>query len=260
VDARAAGQAVRRFWSLGSEVLHLDNATAVRNRSAPGRPYGAFLCEIRTPDVPAVLAEASHLMGEPVRRVLVDPDTPPAAEAYLALHDWQLDVQLHLVLPVSAPVDAPTLRVRPVVDDTGWSEIHRLFRIDHLEEDARLSGPARPEQATTAAVAVRRSLAPGVTYLLAERSGEIAGCIAYWPGEDGTGLIEDVFVDPRHRGIGVATDLLRHAVRKARAGGAGPVVIGAEVGDTPKHLYARFGFRPVAVARSYELTTGRGTA
>jgi hypothetical protein len=36
------------------------------------------------------------------------------------------------------------------------------------------------------------------------------------------------------------------------------VAIGADVGDTPKHLYARFGFRPVAVARSYDLT-GRGT-
>jgi hypothetical protein len=37
------------------------------------------------------------------------------------------------------------------------------------------------------------------------------------------------------------------------------VAIGAEVGDTPKHLCAGFGFRPVAVARSYELTTDRGT-
>lgn len=88
----------------------------------------------------------------------------------------------------------------------------------------------------------------------------MAGCIAAWPGDDGIGLIEDVFVHPRHRRTGVATDLLRHAVGHARARGAGPVVIGAEVGDTPKHLYARFGFQPVAVARSYELTAGRGTA
>jgi GNAT superfamily N-acetyltransferase len=256
----AAGHVMRRFWSLGSDVLDLGAATAVRNASTPGHPLGTFLCELRTADVPAVLAEASRHMGEPFRRVLVDADTPQAAEAHLALHDWQLDVQLHLVFPASTPVDAPSLGVRAVVDEAGWAEIHRLFRIDHLEEDIRLGRPARPEQATTAAVALRRSLGPGVTYLLAERSGEVAGCIAYWPGEDGIGLVEDVFVEPRHRGAGVATDLLRHAVTQARARGAAAMVIGAEVGDTPKHLYARFGFRPVAVARSYELTTGRGTA
>jgi hypothetical protein len=86
---------MRRFWSLGSEVLSLDGATGVRNKVAPGHPLGTFLCEVRTADVAAVLTE-------PFRRVLVDPDTPPAAEAYLALHDWELDVQLHLVLPAGA--------------------------------------------------------------------------------------------------------------------------------------------------------------
>ena len=252
LNLRAEG-VMRRFWSLGSDVLPLDGATAVRNRSAPEHPLGTFLCELRTADV-------APLLTEPFRRVLVDPETPPAAEAYLALHDWRLDVQLHLALPESAPIAVPTSAVRPVVDDAGWSEIHRLFRIDHLEEDARLGRPVRSEGTTADAVALRRSLGPGVTYLLAERSGEVAGCIAYWPGEDRTGLVEDIFVEPRHRGAGVATDLLRHAVRNARDRGAGAVVIGAEVGDTPKHLYARFGFRPVAVARSYELTAGRGTA
>jgi GNAT superfamily N-acetyltransferase len=260
MDERAVGQTMRRFWSLGSDVLPLDGATAFHNATAPGHPLGTFLCELRTADVPVVLAEASRRTAEPFRRVHVDPDTPPAAEAYLALHDWELDVQLHLVLPAAVTVDAPVVAVRPVVDDAGWAEVHRLFRLDHLEEDARLGLPARPEPATAAAVALRRSLGPDVTYLLAERSGEVAGCIAAWPGVDGTGLIEDVFVHPRHRRSGVATDLLRHAVARARAHGAGPVAIGAEVEDTPKHLYARFGFRPIAVARSYELTTGRGTA
>jgi len=45
--------------------------------------------------------------------------------------------------------------------------------------------------------------------------------------------------------------MIRHAVRQARDRGAGPILIGAEVNDTPKHLYARFGFRPAAVLRSY---------
>jgi GNAT superfamily N-acetyltransferase len=253
VDERTAGRAMRRFWSPGSEVLALGGATAVRNAAAPGHPLGTFLCELRTEEV-------APLLAEPFRRVLVDPDTPPAAEARLALHDWRLDVQLHLALPAGVAVDAPASVVRPVVDDAGWTEIQRLFRIDHLEEDARLGRPARSEAATAAAVALRRSLGPGVTYLLTERSGEVAGCVATWPGEDGTGLVEDVFVHPGHRHRGIASELLRHAVTHARDRGASCVAIGAEVTDTPKHLYARFGFRPVAVARSYELTTDRGTA
>ncbi len=253
VDVRSVAEAAQRFWSLGGEVLHLDGATSVRNPAAPGHPLGTFLCRLRTADVAAVLAESERRTGEPCPRVLVDPDTPPAAEAHLALHDWALDVALQLVLPAGTPVDAPAATVRPVVDDDddGWEQVHRLFRLDHLEEDARHGRPDRPEQASAAAVALRRGLGPSVTYLLAERSGEVAGCIASWPGEGGIGVIEDVFVHPGHRRLGVATDLLRHAVTHARGHGAGPILIGAEVDDTPKHLYAGFGFRPVAVSRSY---------
>lgn len=249
MDERTIARAVQRFWSLGAEVLPLDGATAVRTRAAPGHPLGTFLCELRTEDVAAVLAAAEQRTGEQFRRVLVDPDTPPGAEAHLALHDWQLDVQLQLVLPAGAAVGTPAGAVRPVVDDDGWAHVHRLFRLDHLEEDERLGRAARSERSTESAVALRRSL--GAAYLLAERDREVAGCIAAWPGDAGLGVVEDVFVHPEHRNRGVATDLLRHAVACARAGGAGAVLIGAEVDDTPKRLYARFGFRPAAVMRSY---------
>jgi GNAT superfamily N-acetyltransferase len=242
-----------RFWSHGGEVSDLNGATAVRNAAAPGHPLGTFLCELRT-------AEIAPLLTEPFRRVLVDADTPPAAEAHLVLHGWRLDVQLHLVLPPDAAVEPPASAVRPVVDDAAWAEVRRLFRIDHLEEDARHGRPARPDAATAAAVALRHSLGPGVEYLLAERGGEVAGCVATWPGEDEIGVVEDVFVHPGHRHRGVATELLRHAVTRARQRGASCVAIGAEADDTPKNLYARFGFRPVAVARSYELTAHRGTS
>ncbi|WP_158228158.1 GNAT family N-acetyltransferase [Pseudonocardia sp. MH-G8] len=250
MDEQAVSRASRRFWALGAEVLDLGGAVAVRNPAAPGHPLGTFLCEVRTADPAAALAELARRTGAPCRRVLVDPDTPPAAEAQLALHGWRLDIVLQLVLPADDAVAAPTERARPVTDDDGWAHVQRLFRIDHLEEDARLARPARSEADTAAAVALRRCL--GVTYLLAERSGQVAGCIAAWPGDEGIGMVEDVFVHPDHRRLGVATDLLRHAVGHARAHGAGPVLIGAEVDDTPKHLYAWFGFRPTAVARAYE--------
>jgi GNAT superfamily N-acetyltransferase len=250
VDEQRVARTSRRFWSLGADVLALDGARAVRNPAAPGHPLGTFLCEVRAVDPSGAVAEFAQRTGVPCPRVLLDPDTPPAAEAHLALHGWRQEAVLQLVLPADVAVAAPDGAVRPVTDDAGWAHVRRLFRIDHLEEDARLDRPARSEADTAAAVALRRGL--GVTYLLAERSGRVAGCIAAWPGDEGVGVVEDVFVHPEHRRRGIATDLLRHAVGHARAHGAGPVLIGAEVDDTPKHLYARFGFRPAAVARSYE--------
>jgi GNAT superfamily N-acetyltransferase len=66
----------------------------------------------------------------------------------------------------------------------------------------------------------------------------------------GLAMIEDVFVDPDARGAGIATQMLRFAVTAARAAGAGRVLIGAGVDDTPKRLYARFGVEPIAVTHS----------
>jgi hypothetical protein len=52
-----------------------------------------------------------------------------------------------------------------------------------------------------------------------------------------------------HRGL--ATALIHPCVADARSKGAGPVVIAADPTDTPKHMYAAMGFRPVAVYSHY---------
>jgi GNAT superfamily N-acetyltransferase len=250
MNAAAVGRVVQQYWSLGSDALALSGATAVFHPAASDHPLGTFLCDVRTEDIDAVLSESHQVTGTPFTRVLVDPDTPAPAEAHLALHDWQLDIQLQLVLPETTAVPSPTAPPRPVEDNEDWLRIYDLFRIDHLEEDRRAGKPARPEAASRSAVALRRSLSPAATYFLAERDGHAVGCIAAW-AHDGVGIVEDVFVHPANRGSGIATDMIRHAVLQARDCGAGPILIGAQVDDTPKHLYARFGFRPAAVLRSY---------
>jgi hypothetical protein len=40
-------------------------------------------------------------------------------------------------------------------------------------------------------------------------------------------------------------------VADARSHGAGPIVIVADPTDTPKQIYARMGWRPIAVKREY---------
>lgn len=56
---------------------------------------------------------------------------------------------------------------------------------------------------------------------------------------------------PDYRKRGVATALIHHCVSQCRAKGAGPVVIVADPTDTPKNIYARMGFRPVAIQSKY---------
>jgi GNAT superfamily N-acetyltransferase len=246
---------VTGFWSSGGEVTELPGGTVVHHATAPDQPLGNFACALRS-ETAAVLERLldGPAPTPPCDRVVLDAATPAGAEAHLALHDWRIEVQLLLVLPaetsVALPEHLPDLH--DVHRATDWAAIEALFRIDHLEEDARAGTPPRPAEATRSAVELRRSLGPAVRYHLAGDVDQPRGCIATWVGPEGVGVIEDVFVHPQYRGMGLATDLLRHAVHGLREEGVSEVLIGAEVTDTPKHLYHRFGFRPAAVLLSYE--------
>ena len=91
----------------------------------------------------------------------------------------------------------------------------------------------------------------GVTFWLAMTEGSAAGFFASWPGENGVGQVEDLYVQPQYRHRGIATALIAHCVDDTRARGAGPVVIGADPEDTPKQMYAALGFKPAFLRRSY---------
>ncbi|WP_052668418.1 GNAT family N-acetyltransferase [Nitriliruptor alkaliphilus] len=258
LDARTLAARFERtvvgFWSLGGRTVQRRHFQEVSHPTAPDHPLGNFVHRVRG-DPRAALHELIGADRTPCtaarRRILIETATPPALEATLVVDDWQLECQLQLVLSSTTPIDAPTSPVRPATRDADWQAITDLFRADHLEEDARRGDPPRPASSTQAAVALRRSLGPDVEYLLAHRGERVTGCLAIWVSEEGVGLVEDLFVRPEARGTGVATELLRHAVHRSRRRGAGAIVIGAETDDTPKHLYAKFGFEPAAVLRSY---------
>lgn len=271
LSAAEVCRTVDRFWSLGGQVHELAGGRLVHHPVASDHESGRFLCRVRARsprELETLLADSARATGgRRCEQLRVDPDTPPEAEAALALYGWRLERQLQLVLPESVAVPAeppPRARdfaVRRVADtDADWQHVHALFRLDHAEEDARAGRAAeRSEEATASGVGLRRALGREARYYLAEpRVGADGGpfaCVAEWAGDKGVGLIEDVFVRADRRGAGVATALLRHAVHRARERGAGPLVIAADVDDTPKRLYARFGFRPVLVRRVYGMST-----
>ena len=81
--------------------------------------------------------------------------------------------------------------------------------------------------------------------------GVNCGLFSAWPGEDGVGVIEDLFTRREFRGRGVATALIAACVGDAWARGAESLAVGARANDTPKRMYAAMGFRPLCVQRSY---------
>jgi GNAT superfamily N-acetyltransferase len=99
--------------------------------------------------------------------------------------------------------------------------------------------------------AAHRRKQPPVEFWLAYEGERAIGYFNAWEGVGGMGQVEDLFVHPDYRKRGVATALIHHCVARARAKGAGPVVIVADPTDTPKNVYARLGFRPVAVVSHY---------
>jgi GNAT superfamily N-acetyltransferase len=81
--------------------------------------------------------------------------------------------------------------------------------------------------------------------------GEPRAFFSSWPGDNGVGIVEDLYTHPEYRKRGLATALIARCVADCRERGAGPVLINSNIDDTPKHLYVRLGFRPLYVGRSY---------
>jgi GNAT superfamily N-acetyltransferase len=90
-----------------------------------------------------------------------------------------------------------------------------------------------------------------VRYFLAWDEDLPRAYFSAWPGEHGIGLVEDLFTEPAFRHRGLATALIARCVKDARARGAELVVIGGDANDTPRHMYAAMGFRPLMLTRQY---------
>lgn len=68
---------------------------------------------------------------------------------------------------------------------------------------------------------------------------------------DGLGLIENLFTLSDQRGRGLMSSFIVAAAARLRAAGCDAVFLDAHARDTPKRLYARLGFQPVAVTRTW---------
>jgi ribosomal protein S18 acetylase RimI-like enzyme len=130
--------------------------------------------------------------------------------------------------------------VRPLLVDLQVAEQR------HYPDHPQLTRP-QIERSTPAV----RGTFEGRNFIFAERtagSGELAGfcwCVLFDPGTGLEGEVAEVYVAPEHRGKGIATRLLREAVRLFEESGVtlGYVWTRAENEDATR-LYETAGFTP----------------
>jgi len=251
-----AYQASQHWLALGHESIAVPHAQLVRDRGVP-RIYDAnFAANVRAEspgDIDAVLHEIERAFdGFNHRHVLWAPETPPPFEARLVLDGWRQHNDLvTLVLEGDLQATAPPAVIRPAESDADWQTIEDLHWLDHQEEVAMGFHAPWDRTLTNELVASKRRKSPDVRYFLAHVDGIDCAFFSAWPGRNGLGIIEDLFTRLEFRGRGIATALIVACVDDARARGADSILVSARANDTPKHMYAAMGFRPLCVQRSY---------
>ena len=193
----------------------------------------------------AVLRALDRHFANSWQAVHVDSLTDPAVEAALALAGFSTDGALieMIARAVTPAHPVPAIGLDPI-EERDWERFTRLAVVDAAE------GGRAPSVAAELLDAKRRRLAGCQLWLLTENGEDIGfGFTAACP--NGLGLIESLFTLPAHRGRGVMSGFIADAARRLRAQGCDALFLDAHAHDTPKHLYARLGFQPVALTRTW---------
>ena len=248
----AAVEAVVGYLQLGNEVLSEDQVSFVRNPTCPevsDANHASLITAASEAEIDQVLVRADEVLaGVPHRSFKIGPGTPPSFEARLSLEGYGSSVDLEMILEGPLSADPPEVDIREVSDDADWEVLRRLKLADL--QDGGL-GRSRSGPLAEQMYLAKKAKAPNVTYFLARADGADCAFFSSWPGNNGIGVVEDLFTLPAFRRRGIATALIVHAVDHARAKGARSVLIGADPDDSPKRLFAALGFRPLMLFRGY---------
>ena len=221
----------------------------VRSPATP-RIYDAnFVCDLTagTPKQGAAFAAwlETARAERGTQQVLTGPATPEPAHAALALAGWQPKPTLQLVLTggLQGPPPSP-VPIRRVETEADRAQLENLMRSNSREQDTKAGTAIWTDVVCDEMAMSKRAKEPALRWWLASVDGKDVAYFSSWPGNNGVGIVEDLFTLPELRLRGVARALIHHSVADARARGAGPVLIGADPTDTPGRAYARLGFAP----------------
>lgn len=260
VLTRRAVEVNWRNLALGHHVSRFNGATFVRNPTLPDIYDANFVFGMTASDTAAIdqlLTRAAREYAHAPRLTFrADPFTPPAFEAQLVLQGYERSETILLLLDGPIRRAANRFEILPIEDEAGWKTYSELKRLDWREHAMKRN--VNPDDAAIAhrLASSSRLKCPPLRYMLAYEDGRAVGHCSTWDGLDGVGQVEDLFVRNAYRGRGIGTALIHSCVASARARGAGPIVIVADLTNTAKDLYASLGWRPLATCRQYGKKTG----
>jgi GNAT superfamily N-acetyltransferase len=203
-------------------------------------------------EIDAVFAAMDARLAHTNWRVIhADGFTPDAFLARLALNEFEEKfVAIQMALSGDLTDRGRKIDLRPVLDEADWQALLQLVLADHAE-GRRTGGLSLPPEFSAKMVANYRAKSAAFPfYLVVEDGAPIAyGSSAIAP--NGVGMIEALFTLTSARRQGVATAMIAAFTDRLRERGCETVFLGALVGETAKRLYARLGFRPVGLARTW---------
>jgi GNAT superfamily N-acetyltransferase len=255
--ARLVAEAYRWQRRLGNQVITAPCCSIVANAEHPDVWEANHADDVtaRTErEIEAVLAAMDrHLGHTPWRVVHTDCLTPDAFLARLALEFDERFVAIQMALEGDLAARGAPVELRPVIDDADFAALLQLVISNHVERQ-EIDRLRLPPEFSAAMVDVYRAKRDSYRFDLAIKDGvpiAYGGCAA---APNGVGMIEDLFTLPSERGRGVITGVIAAFVDALRAKGCELIFLGALANDRPKRLYARLGFRPVTLARTWART------
>lgn len=163
-------------------------------------------------------------------------------------------------------VDAHELLIRPAAsaDMPAVGRLGALLMREHYDFDPqRFIAPVPHTEEGYASFLGKQLARPDVIVLVAEQQGGVLGyAFATVEGFDymalrgPAGVLQDIVVDPEHRGKGIGRMLLDAVIAALAGRGAPRVVLStAEKNETAQRLFARAGFRRTMIEMTRELGT-----
>lgn len=198
-------------------------------------------------DVDAASATLSY------RHFVVDPFTPAAFAAYLALNDYVEQatiIQMVLDGPITRVASGTTLNLRPVSSGADWAILRELVQKDYAE-GGRTQGKILSAAVTDGIVASYQAKQTECQFFIAQLDAQPCAYGSGLCGPNAMGMVEDLFTLPQFRKRGIASAVIAHCVDYCRRRGSDQVLIGSHANEPPKHLYRRLGFEPVCLTRDY---------
>lgn len=246
--------AVARRWFrlLGRRPAETQDALIVATPAFPDTWDANFALAKPGADPQRLIGALDAAMEHSIWRVVMsDALTDPEIDAALAMTGFAQGSPTIEMLLTGEPArhrPSPAIETVPVESEADWSRLEHLVRIDHAE--GRRTGDTSAALSRGLIAAMRTAARPGDYEIIRMGGSDIGyGLALACPG--GLGLIDHLFTLPAARGRGAMTAFITHAVARLRKQGCSGIFLDAHAHDTPRFLYRRLGFVPIALNRCW---------